>query len=253
MTIYVTGDLHGDHDFSKIYSFDDSELTKDDYLLICGDFGCIWDYKGEDSREHRLLEELNSKNYTTLFVDGNHECHPRLANDFPVQQWKGGKIHTIRDSVFHLMRGQVFTIGSKKIFTMGGAASHDTQFRREGISWWREEIPCKAEKIEAIENLKKHDFSVDYIITHDCPESICIENISKMWRIDGSRKPHEFNKWLESIADAIEFKHWYYGHWHTNRDSDNGKFTCLYDEILPIGSNCKTKFQEYINKWESTR
>ena len=138
------------------------------------------------------------------------------------------------------MRGQVFTIGGKKIFTMGGAASHDIQFRREGISWWREEIPCKAERIEAIENLKKHDFKVDYIITHDCPESICRENIEKMWRsIGNSREPHEYNKWLESVADAVEFKRWYYGHWHINMDSDNDKFTCLYYDILPIGSNVK--------------
>lgn len=45
----------------------------------------------------------------TLFVDGNHDCHPRLA-DYPVKEWNGGLVHEIRPHVLHLMRGQVFNI-----------------------------------------------------------------------------------------------------------------------------------------------
>lgn len=47
--------------------------------------------------------------FTTLFVDGNHDCHPRLA-DYPVKEWNGGLVHEIRPHVLHLMRGQVFNI-----------------------------------------------------------------------------------------------------------------------------------------------
>lgn len=71
--IYITGDTHGPIDIHKLNKryFDDSTLTKKDYLIICGDFGLVWDNSPE---EKYWLDWLNEKNYTTLFVDGNHEC-----------------------------------------------------------------------------------------------------------------------------------------------------------------------------------
>ena len=65
-----------------------------------------------------------------MFVDGNHENYTRLYNDYPVEEWNGGKVHRIRDSVIHLMRGEIYDIDNKKIFVFGGAFSHDIQ---EGI------------------------------------------------------------------------------------------------------------------------
>jgi hypothetical protein len=44
--IFVTGDVHGEIDLKKIKRFWDiflNDLTLDDYLIICGDFGVIWD------------------------------------------------------------------------------------------------------------------------------------------------------------------------------------------------------------------
>ena len=43
--IYVTGDTHGQIDISKLFpgSFPDGKgLTRDDYMIICGDFGGVW-------------------------------------------------------------------------------------------------------------------------------------------------------------------------------------------------------------------
>lgn len=50
-------------------------MTKDDYVIICGDFGGVWD---EGKMETVLLDWLDSKSFTTLFVDGNHENFDRL-------------------------------------------------------------------------------------------------------------------------------------------------------------------------------
>lgn len=38
----------------------------------------------------------------------------------PIEQWNGGKVHLINDSVIHLMRGQIYTIDKLKFFTIGG-------------------------------------------------------------------------------------------------------------------------------------
>ena len=123
--IYITGDCHADfRRFDTDIFPEQNDMTKDDYVIICGDFGGIWDKDKESSREKWWLDWLEAKPYTTLFVDGNHENFDRLY-EYPIEEWHGGKVHKIRESVIHLMRGQVFEIDGKKIFTFGGARSHD--------------------------------------------------------------------------------------------------------------------------------
>lgn len=71
--IFITGDLHGDHDIHKfstsVFKLQ-KELTRSDYMIICGDFGLIW---ANTSAERYWLKWLDSKPWTTLWIDGNHE------------------------------------------------------------------------------------------------------------------------------------------------------------------------------------
>ena len=124
--IYITGDTHGD--FKRRFNTDSfpeqKSMTKDDYLIICGDFGGIWDQETESRNEKYWFKWFEERSYTLLFVDGNHENFDRL-NSYPVKEWHGGKVHEIRPHILHLMRGQVFLIDDRKIFTFGGAGSHD--------------------------------------------------------------------------------------------------------------------------------
>ena len=123
--IYITGDYHRNFErFNKSIFPEQNEMTKDDYVIICGDFGGVWDKDGESKQETMMLDWLECKTFTTLFVDGNHENFDRLYG-YPVEEWHGGKVHKIRPTVLHLMRGQIFTIEGKKFFTFGGASSHD--------------------------------------------------------------------------------------------------------------------------------
>jgi len=101
-------------------------MTKEDYVIICGDFGGVWHKDEESPEETMVLDWLESRPFTTLFVCGNHENFDRLYQ-YPVEDWHSGKVHKIRESVLHLMRGQVFEIEEKKIFSFGGASSHDIQ------------------------------------------------------------------------------------------------------------------------------
>ena len=129
MAVYVTGDLHGDPTrLSKdnFYEQKDFSGNKDENIvIILGDFGLVWQ-REETKNEKYWLDWLNRKPFTTVFVDGNHENHKRLAT-YPIKQWHGGKVHEIRPNVLHLMRGELFTIEDKKFFAFGGASSHDIQ------------------------------------------------------------------------------------------------------------------------------
>ena len=68
--IFITGDTHGSINISKLNSKNFPEgnnLTKNDYVIICGDFGLVWNNNGEDHLWRRWLDD---KPWTTLFVDG---------------------------------------------------------------------------------------------------------------------------------------------------------------------------------------
>lgn len=228
MAVYITGDTHRDVDFGKIKKFkkEHPELDKDDYLIIAGDFGAVWN---ENTLENDLkpYEELGLK---VLFVDGNHENFP-LIYSFPCEIWNGGKIHKIRDNIFHLMRGQIFTIEGKSFFTFGGATSIDKCFRREGVSWWSEEIPSEDEFEEAKENLGKAGWKVDYIITHSCDVKA-----SQIVLYDGyhaHNRVYPENYMLSYYEENVEYTHWYFGHYHLDMEIGEKK-TLLYQNVLKI-------------------
>ena len=245
--IYITGDTHSDFSRFTEENFPiQSEMTKDDYVIICGDFGGVWTSEEESSREKDALDWLDNKSFTTLFVDGNHENYTRLYN-YPIEEWKGGKVHKIRDSVLHLMRGEIFDIDNKKIFAFGGAKSHDIQdgilnldeeekiynyrkrgayFRIRDFSWWDLELPTNQEMENGIENLEKVNYKVDYIISHCCPTSI-------QALINSTYKRDILTDYLQQVSEKCTFKRWYFGHYHDYRQV-NAQFTLLYEDILPL-------------------
>ena len=245
--IYITGDTHSNFlRFTEEKFPIQTEMTKDDYIIICGDFGGVWTFEEESKREREALDWLNNKNFTTLFVDGNHENYTRLYN-YPIEEWKGGKVHKIRDSVLHLMRGEIFDIDNKKIFAFGGAKSHDIQdgilnldeeekiyeyrkrgayFRIRDFSWWDLELPTKEEMKNGINNLEKVNYKVDYIISHCCPTSV-------QALINPTYKRDILTDYLQQISEKCTFKRWYFGHYHDYKQI-NSQFTLLYEDIVPL-------------------
>ena len=224
--IYVTGDIHCPIDISKLNTKNfpiQRKMTKSDYLIICGDAGIVWKPgSGEDKWWQKWLEE---KNFTTLFVDGNHENHSALQA-YPVEMWTGGKVHRIKPSVIHLMRGQVYNIEECSFFTMGGASSTDREYRKEGKSWWREELPCKEEHQEAIQNLERANWRVDYVVTHTVADSI-------ICRIDPMGIHDTLTELFSMIEKKLEYIHWYFGHFHGDKKIDE-KHTLLYQTVIQI-------------------
>ena len=226
--IFVTGDTHGLQDFNKLHIFagEHPELTYDDYVIITGDFGAVW-YEKTLVHNLKYYTELP---FTVLFVDGNHENFD-LLNSYPVEMWHGGKVHKIKPNVIHLMRGQVFEIDGKTFFTFGGATSIDKFMRREGVSWWKEELPSGEELDEAIKNLKKHNNKVDYIITHSCGERALMYPPLKTRSFQMGRYPE--NQMLAYFEDIVDYGHWYFGHYHMDGDL-NDRQTVLYQDIVQL-------------------
>lgn len=229
--IYVTGDTHGMNDFQKLKTFakKNPHLTKDDYLIIAGDFGGLW---FEQTLEEDIRPYANLP-FTVLFVDGNHENF-NMLNKYPVKRWCGGKVHFIRKDIIHLMRGQVFEISGKKIFTMGGATSIDKEYRIPNLSWWKQEEITYDDIEEAEKNLLRHDNIVDYVITHSCGERALRALHPKLYNRPYKMKVQLDNLFLSKFEETLDYAGWYFGHYHL--DTPVGyKCRALYQNIVELG------------------
>lgn len=223
--IYITGDTHIPVDIGKLSAKrfpEQKEMTKSDYIIICGDFGGVWD----GSREEKYwIKWLKSKNFTTLFIDGNHENFDMLCN-LPTVEFGGSIAHKVDDGIYHLLRGETYNIDQKKLFVFGGASSHDKELRTEGRSWWKEEMPGEQEYIRAEENLKKNNFNFDYVITHSAPTSVQ-EKIAPTYEVN------RLTEFLENIKSSAVYKKWFFGHYHKDVEVDD-RFTAVFNKIYKL-------------------
>ena len=224
--IYVTGDTHG-----IASRFDDPRLKKlgrGDTLIVCGDFGFIWNGSKE---EMSVLKKLSKKKYNICFVDGTHENFEMLSK-LKIKKWNGGKVHHIAANIFHLMRGQVFNIEGTKIFTMGGGESPDIDIRFEMNTWSDMEIPTREELVEGVDNLQKYGGKVDLIITHEPPAKI---KDFLMLHTGSDASITAINTYLEDVSRICQFKHWYFGSLHMDKFISTSHI-CVFNNII----NAKT-------------
>ena len=246
--IWATGDCHGNFErFRPEYFPEQAQMTKDDVVVVTGDFGGIW---FGDARDDEALGCLESLPFTLAFVDGNHENYDALAA-YPQAEWHGGRVRTIRPSVLMLERGQVFDLGGRMFFAMGGASSHDIRdgilepdnpdyerklrqlnaagalFRVNHRSWWKEELPSEDEYETARKTLNQAGWDVDYIITHCCPSSVQDTFSRGLYQRDA------LTDFFDEIRERCRFQYWFFGHYHENMVVEK-RFAMLYEQIIRL-------------------
>ena len=70
MSVYITGDTHGYYpQLMDRLAGNNCHLTKDDILLVTGDFGFVWNY----AENIAAFKKLTNEPFTVAFIDGNHE------------------------------------------------------------------------------------------------------------------------------------------------------------------------------------
>ncbi|MCD8356329.1 MAG: metallophosphoesterase [Clostridia bacterium] len=224
MAIYVTGDTHANQVLWDAYI---SPILQDgDILIVAGDFG-VGFWNGRYWSEETFYDYLAQQPYTVAFCDGNHENFDKL-NAYPISKWNGGQTHKIRPNVIHLMRGESFILEDKTLFAFGGGYSFDYARRAEGYDWWAQEMPSQEEYQRAYENLEKHAWQVDYILTHTCPaETIAYMNTMRLGTkkiADGER---ELNLFLDYIRSQTTYQKWYFGHFHCDKELRRNQYVLL--------------------------
>ena len=67
--IFVTGDTHGDFYRFSLEEFpEQKEMTREDTMIICGDFGGVW---CGDERDNEELDKLAQLPFTIVFGAGH--------------------------------------------------------------------------------------------------------------------------------------------------------------------------------------
>ena len=233
--IFITGDTHGSLELKRLSNKNfpiAKTLTKEDTVIICGDAGFMWDNSNETKYWDDWAED---RPFTIISVFGNHSNYD-LLRAIPITEWHSAKVRQVRPHVMYIENGEIFTLNNQTFFCMGGATSIDKVYRKEGVSWWPQEIPTWNEMDYAADNLRAHNFQVDNIITHCGPNYI----VDKLFPYD--RAHDDITNFLEKfVRMTTTFNKWYMGHYHVDRSYDNQKFEILYQDILKIMPD---------NKWE---
>jgi len=76
--IFITGDTHGGIDFMKLRTLSQTnKMTKNDYVIIAGDFGGVWH---KNTLQEDLRKYVNLP-FTVLFSDRNHKGKRDVRSD----------------------------------------------------------------------------------------------------------------------------------------------------------------------------
>ena len=224
MATFLKGDIHGNL-FEIIDFINRFNLGKNDNIIILGDCGIAWRKDKKDLAQNIKLWNECGNGVKLYFIDGNHENF-NILNSLPIENNMG----KIADNIYHLRRGQVYEFENKKILVCGGADSIDKYRRIENFTWWKEEAISQ----ETIDDIPAGHY--DYVLTHCCPRSIFEKNriyLSTLQFLDENKINHSSEDMLEQLKNKIIFDHWFFAHYHINRNLDE-KFTCLFEDFREV-------------------
>ncbi|MGX3045793.1 metallophosphoesterase family protein [Helicobacter sp. T3_23-1056] len=260
--IYIFGDTHGIIETQKVASLQDL-YTSNDYVVICGDFGVIWNDKPNEA-ELNIQAILNDLPCKVLFVDGNHENFNRI-NALPRIKMFGSEVGRYTCNVFHLRRGHIYRINDRNFFVQGGALSIDKEWRIPNVTYWKQEDITQGEVEFTISNIENFTGNIDYVLSHTIPTT-ALNELGK--QISIRHKIHDTNsiklEWIYQTLQKRDFdiKAWFFGHWHDDVDmkvaynNKNMPFFCSYytarmlenDDIKTIDFTKRVRIDMYNRK-----
>ena len=229
MSIYITGDTHGNFDRIAEFCYD-THTTTDDLMIILGDAGINYYL---DRRDLYLKSHLAQLPITFFCIHGNHEARPDNVPGYELISFRGNPAYWEPEcpNVCFAMDGMTYDFDGKQTFVCGGAYSVDKHYRlARGWNWFEDEQPSEARKGFCSRALAQRDWKVDRVLTHTCPFKY-IPREMFLPQIDQSTVDNSTVLWLDGIEDALDYGKWYCGHYHTDKSIDKIRF--LFKEIIP--------------------
>ncbi len=229
--IYITGDKHGR--FSDVLDFcHQYNTSKKDIMIVLGDAGINY---CRNENDYILKEDLKKYPITFFCIHGNHEERPENISTYITKKFKGGIVYYEKNypNILFAKDAQIYDLNNFKTLVIGGAYSIDKYFRLiYGYNWYESEQPSEETK-EEVRNVLK-DNKIDIILSHTCP----YKYIPSEMFISGVNQENVDNSteyFLDEIEEKTDYKYWYCGHYHTNKEIDKMRF--MYGDIKQFPKN----------------
>ena len=222
MSIYITGDVHGD--FSELQQWCSAmKPRKNDIIVILGDVTLNYFGDGRDSQRKKLANTFGPQIFC---IHGNHEMRPEDAGGYEPIDWHGGKAWQQPEfpNLIFAKDGEIYELVGRKVIVLGGAYSVDKQIRiLRGYKWFQNEQTSDEIKRYSEKQLADTDWKVDAVFSHTCPYKY--RPLEAMLHgLDQSKVDTSTEEWLDQIEDRLDYQKWYCGHWHINKRIDKVEF-----------------------------
>ncbi|SCJ67244.1 Uncharacterised protein [Anaerotruncus sp. 2789STDY5834896] len=214
--LYITGDTHGDYD-----RFEDKavrRLKQGDVLVVCGDFGFVWD---GGKREQKILKKLGKKKYTILFVPGSGDNYD-LLREYPEETLYGAPARRIEQGVYQLLTGQFYDIDGKRLLAFGGGESMDQDII--GRELFCDQLPTKAELDVFCQQHAGE--KTDLVVSYEPPYAI-----ASFLDLEAKADSY-YGLYLDTISRQIEFKQWFFGKHHVDKRV-TPRYMGVFEKVVP--------------------
>ena len=228
--IFITGDCHGKFNFLEDFCRK-NETTRDDILIILGDAGINY-YLNKTDR--KLKQYISSLPITLLCVHGNHEARPSTLPGYSLIKMWGTWCWFEEEfsNIFFPMDGPI-TINGYDCLILGGAYSVDKYYRlMNNWTWFKDEQMSEEVKKHIMYYINNTNNSFDYIFSHTAPLNYEPRYLF-LSTVDQSTVDKSMEEFLQEVYDKIDFKMWYFGHYH----DDNmlaSNLRIVYNDIIEL-------------------
>lgn len=231
--VFCTGDTHGQ--FKKISMLCYQEKTTiDDYIIICGDVGLNYRCNELDIPNKNHLSKLP---ITILCVHGNHEERPYNISSYKKVYNDDLECYVYIEEQYPnilFLEDGTFKLKEHLCLCIGGAYSVDKYYRIDrGYPWFSSEQLNNEEKKRILKILENKN-SFFYIFSHTVPlkyerelEDLFLPSI------DQSTVDKSMEEFLDKVEDRVNYKHWFFGHFHDHFDL-TPNLTILYNDIIEL-------------------
>lgn len=224
--IYITGDIHGEV-LRVEEAVEKFNIGSEDIIVLLGDVGM--NYYGNNRGDKHRKKRMNKLGVPIFCIHGNHEMRPGTIVTYREMEWHGGTVY-VEDEYPNLLfakDGDAYDMDGKKVIVIGGAYSVDKWYRLQcGLSWFPDEQPSEAIKASVEQKLEELNWKVDAVLTHTCPERY-IPGEAFLSSVNQATVDNGTEQWLDTIAERLDYRAWFCGHWHINKRIDKMHF--LFD------------------------
>lgn len=224
--IYITGDINGEV-FRIAEAVARFNIGSEDIIVLLGDVGM--NYYGNKCGDRHRKKRLNKLGVPMFCIHGNHEMRPGTIPSYHEVEWHGGAVYVEDDhpNLLFAKDGEVYDLNGQKTIVIGGAYSVDKWYRLQcDLNWFPDEQPSEEIKAKVEQKLHELGWRVDAVLTHTCPERY-IPREAFLSGVDQATVDSSTEQWLDTIAERLDYRAWFCGHWHINKRIDKMHF--LFD------------------------